>query len=88
MLAEGDIDIVDICTPHPFHAQQTIAAAKAGKHLIIEKPLCLTWKEAKGMRDAVHKAKVQACVCFEVRFSAHFQLTKSVIDQRLLGDIH
>lgn len=88
MLAEGDIDIVDICTPHPFHAQQTIAAAKAGKHLIIEKPLCLTWKEAKAMRDAVHKAKVQACVCFEVRFSAHFQLTKSVIDQRLLGDIH
>src|SRR3954470_566399 len=39
MLADPDIDIIDICTPHPFHAQQAIAAAQAGKHLLIEKPI-------------------------------------------------
>ena len=88
MLADKDIDAVDICTQHPFHPAQAIAAAKAGKHLIIEKPIALTWADAKAIRDAVKKAKVQACVCFEVRYSAHFSLVKSVIDQGLLGDIH
>ena len=38
MLADPEIDIIDICTPHPFHAQQAIAAAQAGKHLVIESP--------------------------------------------------
>ena len=37
MLADPDVHIIDICTPHPFHAEQAIAAAQAGKHLIIEK---------------------------------------------------
>ena len=48
MLADGDIDVIDICTPHPFHAEQAIAAARAGKHLIIEKPISLTWEDAVG----------------------------------------
>ena len=36
-IADPDIDIIDICTPHPFHPDQAVAAAEAGKHLIIEK---------------------------------------------------
>jgi predicted dehydrogenase len=88
MLADPEIDVVDICTPHPLHAEQAIAAARAGKHLIIEKPLSLSWKDAKRVRDAVKKARVQAMVCFEVRYSAQFTLAKSVVDQGLLGDLH
>ena len=88
MLADPDIDVVDICTPHPFHAKQAIAAAKAGKHLIIEKPIALSWEDAKAIRDAVKKAGVQAMVCFEVRYSAQFTLAKSVVEQGLLGDLH
>jgi predicted dehydrogenase len=88
MLADKDIDVVDICSQHPFHPTQAIAAAKAGKHLIIEKPLALTWNDAKAVRDAVRKAGVKACVCFEVRWSAHFLLAKSVVDEGLLGDLH
>ena len=88
MLADPDIDVIDICTPHPFHAKQAIAAAKAGKHIIIEKPIALNWDDAKAIRDAVKKAGVQAMVCFEVRYSAQFTLTKSVVDQGLLGDLH
>ena len=88
MLADPAIDAIDICTPHPMHPAQAIAAAKAGKHLIIEKPIALNWTDAKAMRDAIKKAKVQACVCFEVRYSAHFRLVKSVIDEGLIGDIH
>ena len=88
MLADPAIDIVDICTPHPLHAEQIIAAAEAGKHLIIEKPICLNFEDAKRVRDAIAKAGVKVCVCFECRFSAHFTMIRSVLDQGLLGEVH
>jgi predicted dehydrogenase len=88
MLANPDIHVIDICTPHPQHAEQAIAAAKAGKHLIIEKPICITWEDAKAIQATIKEAGVKACVCFEVRFSKHFQMVKSVIDEGLIGDIH
>jgi predicted dehydrogenase len=88
MLADPDIHIVDICTPHKFHADQAVAAAQAGKHLIIEKPICLTYDDAKRIRDAINSAGVQAMVCFECRYSAHFTMIRSIIDQGLLGELH
>ena len=88
MLADPEIDAVDICTPHPYHADQAIAAANAGKHLIIEKPIALTWEDAKRVRDAIKANGVKAMVCFEVRFSAQFTLARSVLEQGLLGDLH
>ncbi len=93
MLADPDVDVVDICTPHPFHPEQAIAAAKAGKHLIIEKPISIDFEGAKAIREALRsadakKAGIQACVCFECRFSAHFTLVNSLLDQGLLGDLH
>ena len=88
MIADADIHIVDICTPHPFHAAQAIAAAEAGKHLIIEKPICLTYDDTKRVRDAIRGNGVNVCVCFECRYSAHFTLIRSVIDDGLLGDLH
>ena len=88
MIANPDIHIVDICTPHPFHADQAIAAAEAGKHLIIEKPICLTYQDAKRVRDAIRKAGVGVCVCFECRYSAHFTMIRSILDEGLLGDLH
>jgi predicted dehydrogenase len=88
MLADPELDIIDICTPHPLHPAQAIAAAEAGKHLIVEKPIALAFEDALGIRAAVEKAGVQACVCFECRFSKHFSLVRSIIDRDLLGDIH
>ncbi len=88
MLADPDIDVVDICTPHPFHAEQTILAARAGKHLIIEKPIAMNMDELKAMRRAIEKARVLACVCFECRFSMHFSLVRSVLDEGLLGELY
>ena len=54
-LADDTIDIVDICTPHPFHAEQTIKAASAGKDLIIEKPIALNFDDTCRMLEAVEK---------------------------------
>jgi len=93
MLTDPDLDVIDICTPHPLHPEQAIAAAKAGKHLIIEKPVSIDFEGAKAIRDALgsadaKKAGLQACVCFECRYSAHFTLVNSILGQGLLGDLH
>lgn len=88
MLADPELDIIDICTPNKFHCQQAVAAAEAGKHLFIEKPMALTFDEAKAMQTAIHKAKVKSCVGFECRFSKQFIMMKSIIDEGLLGDLH
>lgn len=88
MLDDPDIDVVDICTPHPQHPQQAVAASRAGKHLIIEKPIALTLADARAILQAARRARVLACVCFECRYSGHFRLIRSVIDQGLLGRIH
>lgn len=88
MLRDSNIDIIDICTPHPFHAEQTIVAARAGKHLAIEKPIALTFEDAKAMRQAITRAGVGTCVCFEVRYSQHFTTLRACVDQGLLGQLH
>jgi len=88
MLKDPEIDVIDICSYPYQHADQVVAAAKAGKHIIIEKPLALNYKDLKRMKVAIDKAGVFCCVCFECRFSSQFLATKSVIDQGLLGKLH
>src|SRR5512133_2446066 len=70
MLADPDLDVVSICSYHAQHPEQVIAAAKAGKHIICEKPLALRLPELRAMEKAVRSAGVNFCVCFELRFSA------------------
>jgi predicted dehydrogenase len=88
MLADKDLHVVDICTPHPFHPDQAVAAAKAGKHLVIEKPIALSFEDARRVKAAIDEARVKTCVCFELRFSAHFSMIRAVLEENLLGDIH
>ena len=88
MLADPNIHAVSICSYPHQHADHIIAAAKAGKHLIIEKPITLSLEDAKRAAAAVKAAGVKTCVCFECRFSSQFLSTKLVIDQGLLGQIH
>jgi predicted dehydrogenase len=88
LLADADIDIISICTPNRFHPEQAIAAAAAGKHLYIEKPLALNFQDAKAMKQAIEKAGLKACVGFECRFSKQFAMTKALIDQGVFGELH
>src|SRR6266699_3703845 len=88
LFADPDIDVVSVCSYPPDHAKQVIAAARAGKHLIIEKPLCLSLEDLRAMQRAVAQAQVRTCVCFELRFSSQFLAIRSLLDQRLLGKIH
>jgi predicted dehydrogenase len=88
MLANPDIHIVSICSYPADHARQAIMAAETNKHLIIEKPIALSWEDCLAVERAVKKAGVRSCVCFECRFSGQLQTIKSVIDEGLLGEIH
>ena len=88
MLANPDLHALSLCSLPTQHPSQTIRAARAGKHLIIEKPLCLSVKDLRAMQAAVKRAGVKTCVCFECRFSSQFLATKAVIDRGLLGELH
>lgn len=88
MLADGEIDVVDL-TSYPYqHKEQAVAAANAGKHLIIEKPLSLSLSDVYAIRDAVDSAGTKACVCFEVQYSNQFLATKEILRKGLLGEVH
>jgi predicted dehydrogenase len=88
MLSDTSIDIVSICSYPYQHKDQAVAAARAGKHFIIEKPLALSWEDCQAIEAAVSEAGVKVCMCFECRFSSQFIATKAIIDQGLIGDLH
>ncbi|MEM2861707.1 MAG: Gfo/Idh/MocA family oxidoreductase, partial [Nitrososphaerota archaeon] len=87
-LENPDVDIVSICTPQHLHAQNTIDAAKAGKHMLIEKPIANSVEEMKAMRDAVRKAKVKTVVSFVLRWNPLFEAIKILISSGFLGKIY
>src|SRR5260221_2291914 len=68
VLAASDVDIVSIATPNHLHAEQAVAAARAGKHLLLEKPTGLDAGELVRVRDAVRGAGVRTILSFELRY--------------------
>ncbi|HRO45787.1 Gfo/Idh/MocA family oxidoreductase [Agriterribacter sp.] len=87
LIARNDIDAVDICTPNDMHAEIAIAAAKAGKMILCEKPLARTLAESKGMVDAVEKTGVKNTVWYNYRRLPAVSLAKQIIDSGKLGKI-
>ena len=82
-----DIDVVDICTPNNLHAEIAIEAARAGKHIICEKPLARTVQEARDMVAAVKKSGVINMVAFNYRRTPAVALAKKFIDEGRIGRI-
>ncbi len=87
VIERPDIDVVDIVTPNDSHAEIAIAAAKAGKHVICEKPLARTVAEAKAMLDAVQAAKVIHMVAFNYRRTPAVALAHKYIAEGRIGKI-
>lgn len=88
MINRADVDLVDICTPNNMHAEIAIAAAKAGKHVLCEKPLALSLAEAREMYAAVKKAGVTAMICHNYRFAPAVQYIRQLINEGSLGKIY
>jgi predicted dehydrogenase len=87
LVERDDIDVIDICTPNNTHAEIAIAAAKAGKMIMCEKPLSMDGPEGEQMVAAVEKAKVPNMVWYNYRRIPAVTLAKKLIDEGKLGRI-
>jgi predicted dehydrogenase len=87
VVARKDIDLVDVCTPGDMHAPIAIAAARAGKAVLCEKPLANTVAEADRMLAAVEKARVLHMICHNYRRAPAVMLARQLIDEGKLGEI-
>ncbi len=87
VIARPDIDIIDIVKPNDSHPEIAIAAAKAGKHIICEKPLARTAEESKQMLDAVNASGVIHMVAFNYRRTPAVALARRFIEQGRIGEI-
>ncbi len=88
MLAETELDAVDICLPHHLHADAIVAAAEAGKHILCEKPLCLTAPEAVQVRDAVRGSGVTLMCAHNQLFLPSVVRAKELLDEGALGQVY
>jgi predicted dehydrogenase len=87
LVVRKDIDAIDICVPNDLHAEIAIAAAKAGKMVLCEKPLARDAKEALPMVKAVEKAGVANTVWYNYRRIPAVTLIKQIVDSGKLGKI-
>jgi predicted dehydrogenase len=87
LVERKDIDVIDICTPNNTHAEIALAAAKAGKIILCEKPLAMNAAEGLKMVEAVEKARVPNMVWYNYRRVPAVTLAKQLIDQGKLGRI-
>jgi predicted dehydrogenase len=85
MLKHPQLDAVVLATPHSLHVPQTIAAAKAGKHVFCEKPLALSGAEAREAVDAVEKAGVTLGLGYNRRWHPEMTKLRNMIDSGELG---
>lgn len=88
MIGDDEVHIFDNGGPNNIHAEPSIAAAQAGKHVFCEKPLARTAEEAKSMLDAVEKAGVKHMVAFNYRFVPAVVLARQLIQAGKLGQIY
>jgi predicted dehydrogenase len=88
LIARDDIDAVDICTPNNLHKEIAIAAAKAGKMILCEKPLSMNVAEGEEMCQAVEQAGVANMVWYNYRRVPAVTLAKQIIDSGALGRIY
>lgn len=88
LLARQDLDAVSICTWNAVHAEISIAALEAGKHVLVEKPLCTTVEEALRIERAVRTSGKVLQVGFVRRYANNTRILKKFIDEGELGDIY
>ncbi len=88
LLKRDDINIVSICTPNGLHVQMGIDAAKAGKDVLMEKPLGINLKEVDKLLNCFEKTKRNLFSVLQVRFNPPLQALKKVIEEKKLGSIN
>jgi len=87
MIEKEKLDAVSVCVPHFLHAPITINAIKAGAHVLVEKPIAISVKEADEMINAAKKKGVKLAVVFQNRTNPLYQEVKKIIDEEGIGDL-
>lgn len=87
MLNCKEISVINICTPSGLHAPLAIQAAKHKKHIVIEKPLCITYEQLNELTDICEENGVKVCVISQLRFTPAIQFVKKAISDGALGNI-
>ncbi|MEM2129939.1 MAG: Gfo/Idh/MocA family oxidoreductase [Candidatus Bathyarchaeia archaeon] len=87
MLDDAEFDLVTVVTPHNTHAKLALQCLKAGKHVIVEKPMCITTYEATAMIDEAKKRRLMLTVYHNRRLDGDFLALKETIHQGLIGQV-
>jgi predicted dehydrogenase len=87
LLADDDVDVVDLCTPNFLHAPMATAALEAGKHVLCERPLARSADEAAAMVKAAKKSDCTLMCAVQHRFRADAQLLRKFVEKGDLGEI-
>lgn len=88
MLSEAKPELVAVCTPSGVHPGNTVACAKAGVHVMTEKPMATHWRDGLDMVEACREAGVRLFVVKQNRLNATLQLLKRAVDADRFGRIH
>ncbi|MEI7633424.1 MAG: Gfo/Idh/MocA family oxidoreductase [bacterium] len=87
LLQRGDIDAVSICVSDKAHCEPAVLAARAGKHIFLEKPIALDLAEAHRIVEETRKANVMLMIGFLLRFDPRYAGVKDLLDKGRIGDI-
>jgi predicted dehydrogenase len=87
LLSDSSIDYIDVCLPTHLHSQFTVAALKAGKHVICEKPMALNADEAQAMIDASRSSGKTLMIAHCIRFWPEYAILKGLVDDCKLGKL-
>ena len=87
MLREVDAEIISICTPHALHAPMAIEAANSGKHILVEKPMALTTRDADEMIRVAEENGVRLMVVKQNRYNVPIALAKKALDSGKVGRV-
>lgn len=87
VLADPSVDLVDLCVPTPLHVPHTLAALKAGKHVLCEKPLARTVEQARQIVEAAHAAKGFFMPAMCIRFWPEWAWLKKAVEEKTFGHV-
>lgn len=87
LLSDPDVEVVSICLPNFLHARWSVEAAKSGKNIICEKPICMNFDELNEIRQAVDSNKVRFFYAEELCYVPAFVKAKELIEQGAIGDV-
>jgi len=88
LLSNDEVDVVDICLPNYLHHEVVIAAAKAGKHIIVEKPLCVTLEQADEMIAVCKTLNRKLMYAEQLCFAPKYERVRQLIGQGAIGEVY